>query len=467
MNLPSQSPINDPVTLYVANLSEDVWPFINSISSAEGRNFEISDNASLADRDLFSLLDRKRLIFVSPFEIDREFLSWCKQFGGQRDVATISPDRHSGKVCEDLLQQPQLLNKISDLCNGGRISLVGYAASPWLYDLASALRSLGHEVFMPEAPQAEKRSSIDFAGSKEGFRQICRGDCLAPGEVADSIEEAADLAAARYLNEGAVVLKTNRGHAGSGVLIFSPGTLQSSQAECRQNILKQLAGDDFWSKFPIVVESYIDAPRDAGAFPSAEFFIGDDGSPEFLYACGMYVSEAGVFQGVEIGRERISRELEIGMREIGEELGRKYFDLGVKGYYDVDFIVSKSGKLYASESNVRRTGGTHAYILAKTLLGEGFAESHCIIANNGEEIGRRGNGCNLNFKSLLQALQPVLLDPGYARPSRKGLEGVVPISAERLKLNKLGYVIFAPDSASAGRIRDRMWKLIDDFTADK
>ena len=40
--------------IYISNLSEDVWPFISTISDPVARRSEIDENAiSLVDRDLF------------------------------------------------------------------------------------------------------------------------------------------------------------------------------------------------------------------------------------------------------------------------------------------------------------------------------------------------------------------------------------------------------------------------------
>jgi hypothetical protein len=43
----------DGATVFLANISEDVWPFINSISGDKAREFEINENSFLSDRDLF------------------------------------------------------------------------------------------------------------------------------------------------------------------------------------------------------------------------------------------------------------------------------------------------------------------------------------------------------------------------------------------------------------------------------
>ena len=41
-------------TVYIFNLSEDVWPFISAMSDPTARKQEIEENADLGDRDLFS-----------------------------------------------------------------------------------------------------------------------------------------------------------------------------------------------------------------------------------------------------------------------------------------------------------------------------------------------------------------------------------------------------------------------------
>ena len=51
-------------------------------------------------------------------------------------------------------------------------------------------------------------------------------------------------------------------------------------------------------------------------------------------------------------------------------MGEQYAKAGYRGYYDVDFIAGRGGELFITESNVRRTGGTHVYAVASRLFGK-------------------------------------------------------------------------------------------------
>lgn len=67
----------------------------------------------------------------------------------------------------------------------------------------------------------------EFYGSKSGIRQLAQQsravepDLMMPdGIIASGVIDASRIAANKYIKERGVVLKTNKGHAGVGVLLF-------------------------------------------------------------------------------------------------------------------------------------------------------------------------------------------------------------------------------------------------------
>ena len=65
-------------TVYIFNLSEDVWPFISAMSDAKAKLFEIKENADLCERDLFSCADEDNILYIFPQQIDESFLKFLR-----------------------------------------------------------------------------------------------------------------------------------------------------------------------------------------------------------------------------------------------------------------------------------------------------------------------------------------------------------------------------------------------------
>ena len=47
-------------------MSEDVWPFISSISDRNKRQFEIEENSHLGDRELIANINENSIILITP-----------------------------------------------------------------------------------------------------------------------------------------------------------------------------------------------------------------------------------------------------------------------------------------------------------------------------------------------------------------------------------------------------------------
>ena len=79
---------------------------------------------------------------------------------------------------------------------------------------------------------------------------------MSEGLISSDIDNTAKIAANMYSHNGGIVLKTNKGHSGAGLLIFRPGDIPHDYSTCYQTMLKKLKEEAYWSKFPIVIEKY-------------------------------------------------------------------------------------------------------------------------------------------------------------------------------------------------------------------
>jgi ssDNA-specific exonuclease RecJ len=445
--------------VYIFNLSEDVWPFISAMSDDTARAKEIEENANLTDRDLFSIAEESEAIFVSPKPIQPEFLSYYNSLFGNRKLTVLVPKHHTGEICQDILNDKDIFLQLIKTANSVRkLTLTSYSASPQFFKLVEELRKTGITVYTPESPEEESAWSVNFFGSKSGIRQLAQKSSarepdlqMPDGLVCSGIVDASRIAAHKYIKENGVVVKTNKGHSGAGVLIFRPGDLPLEYRECQNAILILLQKDRYWEKFPIVIESYINVnPLVGGGFPNVEFRIQKGGQLEFLYYCGMRVRQDGVFNGVEINEDCITDRLAAQLIDTGYFIGEQYVAAGYRGYFDVDFVAAKNGQIFVTESNARRTGGTHVYKTAVELIGKDFMMDSYVLSDNAYQIP---NNKKPSFEQLHTLLASILY-------SKKEKEGVIIASSNLLNLGMLAYIIIGKNKKRSLEIEVQMEDLL-------
>ncbi len=446
-------------TVYICNLSEDVWPFIEAITDPEKRRIEIEENANLSDRDLFTNSEESDLVFISPKPLQEDFVHYFKDLFGIRKLEVLTPKNHSGEICRDIFEDKQVFEQLVEHANYvKKLTLISYATSPQFLTLVNQLRDRGITVYTPESPEEEDAWTVNFYGSKSGIRQLAQQSVadepdflMSDGLICVNIVDAAKIAAKKYIKEDGVVLKTNKGHSGAGVLILRPGDLPTDYKACEEAILAILKQDAYWDKFPIVIEDLINVNTAVGGgFPNVEFKINKSGRIDFLYYCGLRVTKNGVFQGVEINEDVMNDRLMTRIMDMGFFIGEQYAANGYRGYYDVDLVAAKNGELYVSESNTRRTGGTHVYKTAFKLIGKDFLNDAYVLSDNTWQLPK---GARPSLTQLLKHLQPVLFD-------KKTKEGMVIASANLLSQGQLAYIIFGQNEKHALEIEAKAHRLL-------
>jgi len=442
----------------IFNCSEDVWPFIEAYGDKKLQKWEIDENASLSDKDLFSMAEEFEFTFITPKAIDPLFVDYYKKLCQVRDLEILVTKRHTGKLCEDVLNDRVVMKRLIQLGKEYKLlNLTAYSTTPYFLELVETLKNSGVEVRTTEAPEKANAWTVNFYGSKSGIRQLTqingaiRADLKMPdGVVSSGIIDTAGIAANKYIKEGGVVIKTNKGHSGAGVLIFRKRELPKKFADCEKKLVAIMKKDAYWERFPIVVESLVTPnPRIGGGFPNAEFFIRQDGNVEFLYYCGMRVNTKGEFGGVEIGEDVLPKRVASRVTDIGYLIGEQFSKDGYRGYFDVDFIAAKGGDVFVSESNVRVTGGTHVYEARKELVGRNFTKKSFVVSNNMYSIPPK----KFTFKKLHKLMVPILF-------SRKTKEGLVICSSNLLYDGYLSYIVFGKNKKRAVMIEEKMKELL-------
>ncbi|OGG04147.1 hypothetical protein A2Z33_03230 [Candidatus Gottesmanbacteria bacterium RBG_16_52_11] len=448
------------VTIYISNMSEDVWPFISAMSDPDARRYEIEENATLSDRDLFAFAGEDHLLFISPKPVSREFQLYYLSLFGNTDFIELTPRQHSGEICKDILRDETIMQAIVRAANSSkRLTVIPYVTSMQFLRLVEELRSRELDIFTPESPEEEDAWTVNFYGSKSGIRQLAQKSSAAEpdfampdGLICVNVLDASRIAAKKYLRNQGVVLKTNKGHSGAGLLIFRPGDLPVSYHACAQEILETLKKDAYWDRFPIVIEDYIATnPQVAGGNPNVEFKIYKSGRIDFLYYCILRVTDSGVFKGIEISSGVMPDRVAAQLVDTGFFIAEQFAGAGYRGYFDVDYVAGRSGKLYVTESNVRRTGGTHVYHVAVALFGKDFMYRTYVLSNNLYPLPNKKKISS--FSRALECIKPVLYD-------RKTGEGVILASERVISIGCLAYIVFGRTERRALEIEREMESLI-------
>lgn len=448
------------VIVYVFNMSEDVWSFISAMSDPNAKSAEIVENAYLGDSRMFQFADvDDPVLYITPHGVSDAFLAYYKSLFPASQLTVLTTGQHSGVISDDILHDVSMMNILDDAANSAKkLNVTSYAVTPQLYTLVQGLRDKGITVSTSEAPDEEDAWTVNFFGSKSGIRQLAQQSeneepdfKMADGVIAFGIEDASKIAAIRYVKEQGVVIKTNKGHSGMGVEIFRPGDLPNEFHACQKKIYELLKKDKYWALFPIIIEKFININTAvAGGNPNVEFKISRNGHIDFLYQCGVLVTNDGVFHGIEVGDDIMPERVAAQIKDTGFYIAERFADAGYRGYFDVDCVAGKNGEIYVAESNVRSTGGTFVYKTALALFGENFMFDTYLFSNNGYNLSHLKRQ---TFTQLLNRLAPVLFN-------KETREGVVITSENLLRMQKFSFILFAKTKKRATEIEARMEELL-------
>lgn len=448
------------VLVYIFNMSEDVWPFISAMSNADARSAEIVENGYLGDSRMFQFAGEKdEVLYITPQSVSDRFLAYFRSLFPDSKLTVLTTGQHSGVICEDILHDPSIMNALIEAANSTKkLTLTSYSASQPFLHLVHSLREKGLTVFTPDAPDEEDAWTVNFFGSKSGIRQLAQQSSneepdfkMADGVICFGIEDAAKIAAIRYIKEQGVVIKTNKGHSGLGVEIFRPGDLPMEFHACQEKIFDLLKKDAYWQQFPIIIEKLIPVSMSvAGGNPNVEFKISRNGHIDFLYHCGVLVDKSGQFHGIEVGDDIMPERVAAQIKDTGFYIAERFAQAGYRGYFDVDCVAGRNGDIYVAESNVRSTGGTFVYATAVALFGENFMFDTYLFSNNGYMVPHLKR---LTFSQLFDRLFPIL----YNKETK---EGVILTSENLLRMQKFSFIIFAKTKKRSYEIEARMEELL-------
>lgn len=455
--LPKKRKISKPknrLVIYLYNVVEDEWSFLSAIQPIEKRVSMMNSMNDSSECYLFANTEDE-FIYVSPIEISRTFKHYYQSISGNKKVDIIVPQFRTGLLCKDLYTDKQIFSDVIKISKKyHKVVMISYASSPEFLELKERMIQLGVNVSTPEAPELENAWTVNFYGSKSGIRQLAQQsraiepDFIMPeGVICVGKLDAARIAANKYINEKGVVLKTNKGSGGQGVLIFRDGELPKDYKSCEKRIYELLSQDGYWDRFPIIIEELVNVNlSNNGGFPNIEFKIHKNGQIEMLYYCIMMVTPEGKYYGLDMHEDVINERIAARIIDTGYFIAEKYSEAGYRGHFDIDLIASRNRHIYVCESNTRNTGGTDIFKLTRKLFGEDFFSDVYVLNRNDYKF----NGQNsLTFEKIINAL-------GHLSFNKKTKEGVVISSAAPIKDKQLLYTIFGKNKKRAYQIHTEL-----------
>jgi hypothetical protein len=364
-------------------------------------------------------------VVVSNRPIRPAFSSYVCQTTGvaERDVSHIV-------LSDGFRSESPDLDALIASCDGA-LAVVPYALDRTIADLAQRLDlpidPFGHR------PSAQLIDTIDTLNTKTGFRRLAEdlGLPCATGISSRGRSELVDAARTMLDQYGQAIVKMDRSSNGFGNLVLSAADTPSLVEKVDAHLRRHANQPDRY-----VVERF----HEFALLPSAEFVATDDG-PLLSYVCDQRTGRRG---GMMAPCAALPGEARNRLVAAGQLVGRHLVASGYRGVFDVDGGCTREGQIVLTETNVRRTAGTHLHEIAARLVGPNYQQTHTWISGTLVMTRRR------EFGELVETIRSA----GLAFDPREGYGVILPVD-DALD-GKCTYMILAREQSEAQRMEDRL-----------
>lgn len=435
-------------TILVANTAEAFKGVLIKDKDTKAGAERIRHELTLSQRAFFWESDDKMVL--TPHLIPLPLFELNKRICGFKNVVNVAPSAGDIELSSAIAKDKQLKVLIAKEASGNpQLTVSPYAITRDFLEMSGRFPAQ-----TKERPSNKSLWTVTYLDSKAGFRAEMLKLATEHKEIkvpqgfeAQDATEAKIMAEWFYENGQSSILKANFGESGWGIAILKAESYPSLSVFKKQ-VRKILQSDVIWQDTSIVVEQFIEPDASvAGGSPSTEFFIGEEGI-SLLYHCGQLLNEFGGFLGVEIGKDALSETLARKLTRIGNIIGKWYWELGYRGFFDIDFVVSKDGGIYVAETNTRRTGGTHTYDLARHLFGNGWEKEAYLLSHDSFRYQKK----KMDAEKILQRVGPILYP---MKGERKGI--IVTLMSEWSPV--MGYVVIAENPDEGRDLQKQLFGL--------
>jgi hypothetical protein len=438
-------------SIFIANLAEISLNLVHFMKPDEVEA-EVSEDHALSDRFIFS--QSNDTVLVTPYLINKNFFDDSIKLLGLKNVINLSPKVVGESVCKSIQEDAGLFKNITEIIKANPdIKIFSYSGTPEFFELIDVLKNRGLKFDTPEIPVSQNRWTNSFFGSKSGFRQTTSTldeSFPAPpiGAISPDRNEIVGWGSHFLKNYAGCVIKSNHGLAGAGLIIVRK---EDVKGDVEKHITEIIRQHEYFQHGPIVVEQFIPPDMEiCGGAPNIELRIKNN-QVHPLYVCSMRMTSDGVFQGVEFGKNAVYKNVQKTLFRAGQKFGECLVVHGYNGFFELDFVAGIDHKIYPIESNLRRTGGTHAYELALKLMGKNALQENYFVTNN--RILR-----DSLFKESYQSLKNKFSEILYPINGKK--EGLILTIVSNLTRGRLGYVVIGKNKKEAIALEEKFLKII-------
>ncbi|QQG43063.1 MAG: hypothetical protein HYW45_02520 [Candidatus Daviesbacteria bacterium] len=434
-------------TIIIANVAEAFSRSIAKIRSRKEKTLRLAIEQSLSQRSMFWGGDNK--VVITPYFIPKLLFHRNSIFCKYKNTVNVTPVNESINLCEAILKDKKLYDWLKVIIkNNPKVNLSPYSFTNFFLELTRKLKE-DNLIFKTDAIPDSNTDVVSYLDSKSGFRlELLKLQKQFPeikipyGFICNNPEVALRIVEQFYKLNASCVLKANLGESGWGLLTIKPGVFKSL-IELSNSIKSTIINESIWQNDSIIIEELILHTSS----PSVEVLVTAKG-PKITYICQQIIDDKGTFSGILLGKNTIKTSLIKKLIHISSIIGKRYWQMGYRGYFDIDFVISYNGTAFAIETNMRRTGGTHVYDFACKVLGKNWFEKAVILSKDnfiyGDEI--------IDGKEIFKRVSKMLFT------SKIGKGVVISFISKSIPL--LGYFIIGDSLVEASNLKSRFESLV-------
>src|SRR5680860_1266069 len=444
---------NSYKAIIIANGGEAFSGVLNKIEDKKEKKRKIMLEHYLSERAMFWECDDK--VVITPYLINNSLINKNAELFNFNNLKNLAPSTINISLSKAIINDRSLWNAIVKIIkdNPG-INVSSYAVTEDFMLLIRGFKKRNLKFTSNEKPEQESEWTVSYLDSKVGFRlemnkiQSSLKESIVPeGFICRDKKEAMNIAKWFYKKKRSCVVKVNYGESGWGTVILKIEDFGSIEV-LEKGLEREFNSDLIWDKTLIVVEEFIKPNKNiGGGSPSTEVYV-DDYGPKLTYSCGQLLVNQKEFIGVAMGNKYFNDDINSKFKNIGLAVGKRYWELGYRGFFDIDFVISSQGKPYAIETNNRRTGGTHVFDIARNLLGRKRGKKFYLISRDSFKYGNKNLSSKISIDKMSYIMYPI-------KNNKKGI--VVTIIDECLPV--FGFVIIANDAKEANQIYRKLFNV--------